>query len=42
MSRTKTWLGSGILDLYHLGTVPLIGLYEVKVGKLQEASNKNF
>ena len=25
-----------------LGTVPVIGLYEVKVGKLSEASNKKF
>ena len=24
------------------GTVPVIGLYEVKVGKLSEALNKNF
>ena len=25
-----------------LGTVPVIGLYEVKVGKLYEALNMNF
>ena len=26
----------------YIGTVPVIGLYEVKVGKLSEALNKNF
>ena len=27
---------------HNSGTIPVIGLYEVKVGKLSEASNKNF
>ena len=31
-----------ILKLWSKGTVPVIGLYEVKVGKLSEALNKNF
>ena len=28
--------------LFTIGTVPVIGLCEVKVGKLSEALNKNF
>ena len=31
-----------LCKLKFLGTVPVIGLYEVKVSKLSEALNKNF